>query len=176
MAAPRILVIGGNGFLGRFRSSCTDRIKTLRFCCVQGCCSPGMGCLEHQVSFLPRPLNSLICSSSGKPYTTPGGHIPKWAHEVQWHQASAFEPSSYSGLVASSSAIVHTLGILLEDAEYKAALRRNDVMGLAKTMVRGLTSRGNPLRSLQDKQRGYEGMNRDSGELQSHFAVQLMLN
>jgi hypothetical protein len=109
------------------------------------------------------PLTS--CSSSGKAYTTPAGHTPKWVGDVRWHRASAFEPSTYAELVGSSSAVVHTLGILLEDTGYKSAVRRNDVFGLAKAVIGGLSGGdGNPLKSKEQTRRGYEGMNRDSGE------------
>jgi hypothetical protein len=105
------------------------------------------------------------CSSSGKPYTTPAGHTPKWVGDVRWHRASAFEPATYADLVASSSAVVHTLGILLEDTGYKSAVRRNDVFGLAKAVIGGMSGGdGNPLKSKEEKRRGYEGMNRESGE------------
>jgi len=82
---------------------------------------------------------------------------------VKWHAASAFDPYSYSSLISSSTAVVHTLGILLEDAGYKKAVREGNVFGLLKAVVGGDSS-GNPLRSREEKQQGYEGMNRDSGE------------
>jgi hypothetical protein len=65
---------------------------------------------------------------------------------VNWHAGSAFDPSTYQSLIASSSAVVHTLGILLEDQGYKSSVR------------------GNPLKGKEAKKTGYEGMNRDSGQ------------
>lgn len=103
--------------------------------------------------------------SSGKPYTTPAGHTPKWVHGVKWHAASAFEPASYADLVARSSAVVHTLGILLEDTGYKRAVRDGDVFGVARALVNGVSgASGNPLKTTRERRSGYEGMNRDSGE------------
>jgi hypothetical protein len=65
--------------------------------------------------------------------------------------------------------VVHTLGILLEDTGYKSAVRRNDVLGLAKAVMGGISGGdGNPLKSKEEKRRGYEGMNRDSGEATHH--------
>lgn len=106
-------------------------------------------------------------SSSGKAYTSPAGHTPKWASAVTWHRGSAFDPSTYSDLVGSSSAVVHTLGILLEDAGYKDAIRRNDLLGIAKALTSSIMGgNGNPLKSAAEKQKSYEGMNRDSGQYQ----------
>lgn len=113
-------------------------------------------------------MRSDVLSSSGEPYKTPASHTPKWVNSVKWHKASAFSPSTYSSLVKESTAIVHTLGILLEDRGYKASVREGDVFGVMKSLVRGVMGGdGNPLKTKEDKQRGYEGMNRDSGELRS---------
>ncbi|OCF44265.1 mitochondrial protein [Kwoniella heveanensis CBS 569] len=107
--------------------------------------------------------------SSGKPYTTPAGHTPAWVPKVQWHAASAFEPSSYLSVIANQDAVVHTLGILLEDKGYKDSVRSGSILGLAKSIVgsSGLVSgggggSGNPLKTEKERREGYEGMNRDS--------------
>jgi len=106
----------------------------------------------------------LTISQSGTPYKTPAGHTPTWSTKVAWHAGSAFDPSSYSSLVSSSSAVVHTLGILLEDQGYKSSIQGGNVFGLGKAVLAGLTgSQGNPLKTKEAKQKGYEGMNRDSG-------------
>ncbi len=86
---------------------------------------------------------------------------------VQWHRASAFEPDTYRDLIAGKSAVVHTLGILLEDAGYKDAIARGDVLGLLGSVVRGATGSGpasNPLKTAKEARGTYEAMNRDSGE------------
>lgn len=88
-------------------------------------------------------------------------------HAVQWHRASAFEPDTYRDLIAGKSAVVHTLGILLEDAGYKDAIARGDVLGLLGSVVRGATGSGpasNPLKTAKEERGTYEAMNRDSGE------------
>lgn len=106
-------------------------------------------------------------SSSGVPYTTPAGHTPKWVSRVQWHRASAFDPASFAGLVAGQTAVVHTLGILLEDAGYKAAVRSGNPLGVLKAVAQGVLGSGtdsNPLKTTQEKRKGYDAMNRDSGE------------
>ena len=111
--------------------------------------------------FITLRIHSSHLSSSGSSYTTPTGHTPAWASRVQWHAASAFDPPSYSSLIASSTAVVHTLGILLEAEGYKRSIREGDMFGLAKAMLDGGPGR---LRSSKENHRSYEGMNRDSGE------------
>ncbi|BEI83756.1 hypothetical protein CcaverHIS002_0403600 [Cutaneotrichosporon cavernicola] len=122
MSVPRLLVVGGNGYLG------------------SAVCKAAVA----------KGWNVASMSSSGKPYTTPAGHTPKWVHAVQWHRASAFEPDTYRDLMADKSAVVHTLGILLEDAGYKDAIARGDILGLLGGDT-AVEARGT-----------YEAMNRDS--------------
>lgn len=133
---------------------------------------------SHQFPADPAP-GSAICrtavsrswtvhslSSSGRPYATPSGHTPRWAQSVTWHAADAFQPAAYAPLLAGADAVVHTLGILLEDPGYKGAVKEGDVWSLARAFWGGLAGTGgatNPLRSAEDKRGGYEGMNRDSG-------------
>jgi hypothetical protein len=121
---------------------------------------------------LPETQTQLTPSSSGKAYTTPAGHTPKWVDRVSWHRASAFEPDSYADLVSGSSAVVHTLGILLEDTGYKRAVRDGDIFGVARALVNGVKGDGNPMKTTQERRAGYDGMNRDSGECKCRRAVQ----
>lgn len=125
-----------------------------------------MGRLEHEVSHLGLYRNKakLISSSSGTPYATPAGHTPTWVNSVKWHRASAFEPESYASLIGESTAVVHTLGILLEDAGYKKAVRGGSAFGVGKALLGGLFGTPSPLRTKEERRRGYDGMNRDSGE------------
>ncbi|KAK8845366.1 hypothetical protein IAR55_006079 [Kwoniella newhampshirensis] len=146
MSVPRLLVIGGNGFLG------------------SAICRLAVG----------KGWDVSSMSSSGKPYATPAGHTPAWVPQVKWHAASAFSPDSYSSLIQESTAVVHTLGILLEDAGYKQSVKSGDVLGLVKSFASSLGGgggngnplkserNGNPLKSEEERRRGYEGMNRDS--------------
>lgn len=128
-----------------------------------------MGGFQHQVCHLIRPSyagSEFTLSQSGTPYKTPAGHTPSWSTKVNWHAGSAFDPSSYQSLISSSSAVVHTLGILLEDQGYKSSVRGGSIFGLGKAVLGGLTgSQGNPLKGKKAKDMGYEGMNRDSGQL-----------
>ncbi|KAK4683832.1 hypothetical protein P7C73_g6389, partial [Tremellales sp. Uapishka_1] len=132
MSVPKLLVVGGNGYLGS--AICKAAVTK-----------------GWEVSSM---------SSSGKPYTTPASHTPSWVPSVKWHKASAFEPATYRSLVGESTAVVHTLGILLESQNYKKAIQQGDVLGLARAFLGG--DSGNPLKSEADRRRGYEGMNKDS--------------
>lgn len=173
---PKLLVVGGNGFLGGY-----DPVYSAanpddhRLSGVQSRHRQRLAGVEREVGpicFYSRLLSGGQGlgltdgrSQSGTPYKTPAGHTPTWSTKVDWHAGSAFDPSSYSSLVSSSSAVVHTLGVLLEDQGYKSSVRGGDVFGLGKALLGGLTgSQGNPLKTKEAKRMGYEGMNRDSGQ------------
>ncbi|CAK9787041.1 NAD(P)-binding protein [Cutaneotrichosporon oleaginosum] len=137
MSVPRLLVVGGNGYLG------------------SAVCKAAVA----------KGWDVASMSSSGKPYTTPAGHTPKWVDAVQWHRASAFEPDTYRDLIANKSAVVHTMGILFEDSEYKNAIARGDILGLLGSVARSATGSGpasNPLKTGKEARMTYEAMNRDS--------------
>lgn len=88
---------------------------------------------------------------------------------MQWHKASAFEPSSFKDLIGTKTAVVHSMGILLEDSGYKGAIARGDILGLLRSVARGATGSGaasNPLKTQKEARSTYEAMNRDSGEFQ----------
>lgn len=62
--------------------------------------------------------------------------------------------------------MVHTLGTLLEDGEYKAALRRGDPFKLFGSFWNGVIGQTNPLKKSSQSAQGtgtYEALNRDSG-------------
>ncbi|WVN87369.1 uncharacterized protein L203_102547 [Cryptococcus depauperatus CBS 7841] len=134
MSVPKLLVVGGNGFLGS---------TICRMAALKG---------WHVTSM----------SSSGKPFTSPAGHTPAWVSKVNWVAADAFEPFSYTSLISSSTAVVHTLGILLEDTGYKKAVREGNPFSLIKSFSNALYGGSNPLKTGMERKRGYEGMNRDS--------------
>ncbi|WWC57867.1 uncharacterized protein I303_100402 [Kwoniella dejecticola CBS 10117] len=139
MAVPKLLVVGGNGFLG------------------SAICKAAVG-KGWEVSSM---------SSSGRPYTTPAGHTPSWVQQVSWQSGDAFNPESYRNLVSDRTSVVHTLGILLENSEYKRSIRQGNLLGLASNFLQssGLVpgrGEGNPLKTDKERKTGYEGMNRDS--------------
>ena len=128
-----------------------------------------MGRHEHQVPHAPPFLwkliaHNLLSSSSGRPALTPGGHARAWTKSVRWTKASAFDPPSYASLVAESTAVVHTLGILMEN-NYKQHVKTGNLLGLIGSVVRGGDD-GNPLAPEGRKGKEgmtYEVMNRDAG-------------
>ncbi|KAH9005274.1 mitochondrial protein [Lactarius hatsudake] len=131
-ALNKLLVVGGNGFIG----SAVCRVA-----------------LRHGYQ-----VTSI--SSSGRPFQTPKGHTPAWTKKVEWLTADALRPETYSHLLPGVSAVVHTLGTLLADTNYKDALRRQDLASAAGSIFRSLTSAGgNP---LEEHQNAYETLNRDS--------------
>jgi hypothetical protein len=94
---------------------------------------------------------------------------------VDWQTGDALQPESFAHLFADVSGVVHTLGILLEDADgtYKRAIRSGDVPGLLGSFLKNTvvgSQGGNPLEKHQqhsekERSRGtYEVMNRDTGE------------
>ena len=83
---------------------------------------------------------------------------------MNWQKADALDPSTYAHLLPGTSAVVHTLGTLLEDARYKSALKEGDVFKLLGTFASSFlgSESSNPLRD-EDKDGGYATLNRDAG-------------
>ncbi|KAJ6596954.1 mitochondrial protein [Mycena vulgaris] len=124
----KLVVVGGNGFIGS---------AICRSALVQG-------------------LQVTSVSSSGRPYQTPKGHTPAWTARVDWQQGDALRPETLARHLDGAAAVVHTLGILLEDPTYKRAVRDADAPALLRALVGGR----NPLQSPAGPT--YEAMNRDS--------------
>ncbi|ORY78409.1 hypothetical protein BCR35DRAFT_305012 [Leucosporidium creatinivorum] len=132
--AQRLLILGGSGLVG---SSVAKKA-------------------------VARGWEVISLSRKGTPYKTPAGHVPAWANQVDWRSASAFQPSSYSSLLPSCTAVVSTLGILLEGDSYKSEGQASP-LGVLKGVVKGFTGdRGNPLGEREGEKRSYERMNRDA--------------
>lgn len=108
---------------------------------------------------LARGWDVVSVSSSGRPFRTPKGHVPAWttSERMSWHKADAFSPDSYREMLASCTAAVHTVGILLE-AQYKG--EQGSLAGIASGLLRGWGfGAGNP---LAEDAPTYERMNRDA--------------
>ncbi|CAE6448948.1 unnamed protein product [Rhizoctonia solani] len=136
-AIQHVFVVGGNGFLGS--AVCKAAIA--------------------------RGWKVTSISSSGRPYQTPKGHTPAWTKEVDFRKASAFEPSTYRELLEPCTAVVHTVGTLLEAPKYKSAVRSGSLGGLVSAFGHawGLGAAGNPLEKRVPGEEGtYEYINRDA--------------
>ncbi|KAK4456123.1 isoflavone reductase IRL [Podospora aff. communis PSN243] len=155
-AAKRLVVCGGNGFLGS------------RIC-------------KAAVS---RGWDVTSISRSGEPqwqHVTSSPSPPSWAHRVSWERADIFRPAQYTSLLTNADYVIHTMGILLE-ADYKGVIsgRESPLSGLQKAF--SAHNSPNPLereKKGQDpspqpasaSQLTYEMMNRDSAILLAKEAV-----
>lgn len=98
---------------------------------------------------------------------------PSWASSVEWTKADLLSPDSYKAYLNGATAVVHTMGILLE-ADYKGVVQGREpvISGLQRAFSSSKLGSQNPLErregeSLEpkegDRQLTYELMNRDSG-------------
>ncbi|KAL0566448.1 hypothetical protein V5O48_015571 [Marasmius crinis-equi] len=133
--AQRILVVGGNGFIG------------------SAICRAA----------LAKGMEVTSVSSSGRPYATPKGHSPAWTSKVIWLRGNALDPSTFSHILPEVGGVVHTIGTLFEDGgEYKAALKEGDITKLVGGFFNNVVSGGsNPL-AQKRREGSYETLNRDS--------------
>ncbi|KAL7626253.1 hypothetical protein AAE478_003023 [Parahypoxylon ruwenzoriense] len=150
MSAKKLIVCGGNGFLGS------------RIC-------------KYAVA---RGWDVTSISRSGEPKwgtVTSSDTPPPWARKVSWERADILRPATYAPLLKGADFVVHSLGILLE-ADYKGVLRGQEspIAGLRKAFAPASPQQrdNNPLEAKsQDgdirppetrEQLTYETMNRDS--------------
>ncbi|KAF9890878.1 hypothetical protein FE257_005454 [Aspergillus nanangensis] len=147
MAAKRVVVAGGNGFLGS------------RIC----------------KSAVARGWSVTSLSRSGEPRwdaVTDSPQKPGWASSVDWAKADMLNPESYKSFLNGATAVVHSMGILLE-ADYKGVVQGREplISGLQKAFSSSKSGSQNPLQrqegeSLQPREKNgqltYELMNRDS--------------
>ncbi|KAJ5171804.1 hypothetical protein N7492_004397 [Penicillium capsulatum] len=147
MAAKRLVVAGGSGFLGS------------RIC----------------KSAAARGWEVTSLSRSGEPRwesVTDSSNRPSWASSVEWAKADLLKPESYKSFLSGASAVVHSMGILLE-ADYKGVVQGREpiVSGLQRAFSSSKLGSQNPLARQQgeplqpkekDGQLTYELMNRDS--------------
>jgi hypothetical protein len=123
----------------------------------------------------------VSCSRSGEPRwdaVTDSSDRPSWASSVEWAKADLLKPESYKPFLTNASAVVHSMGILLE-ADYKGVVQGREpiVSGLQRAFSSSKLGSQNPLtrhegESLEPKEKDgqltYELMNRDSGMFQSN--------
>ncbi|KAK2813330.1 hypothetical protein FQN50_000645 [Emmonsiellopsis sp. PD_5] len=147
MAAKRVVVAGGSGFLGS------------RIC----------------KSAVARGWDVVSLSRHGEPAwetITSSAQPPRWAKSVEWAKADILKPASYKPFLKDASAVVHSMGILLE-ADYKGVVqgRESIISGLQKAFASSKLGSQDPLHrhegeELVAREEGgqitYELMNRDS--------------
>ncbi|AEO69205.1 54fec148-4afa-4a0b-a808-0da9dc7605ee [Thermothielavioides terrestris] len=156
-ATKRLVVFGGNGFLGS------------RICRAA----------------VARDWDVTSVSRSGTPHwssVTSSSSPPAWSHKVSWERGDIFRPAEWTSLLRGADYVVHSLGILLE-ADYKGVIsgRESPIAGLARAFDRtkGAHAPANPLERVRrgeapepgveppasPAQLTYEMMNRDSAIL-----------
>jgi len=86
---------------------------------------------------------------------------------VKWLSADALVPSTYAHLLPGCTAVVHTLGTLLEDSNYKTSIKSGDIGGLISSIIGSVTGSSvggsNPLERRSGGTEGsYERLNRDA--------------
>lgn len=128
----KVVVIGGNGFVG------------------SAVCK----------AILARGIKVTSISSSGSPFATPKGYSPAWTSNVDWQKGDALDPDSYAQHLSDATAVVHTLGTLIEGSKYKEALKEGNLPGLIASLTSVLGS-SNPL-GAADAKTSYATLNSDS--------------
>ncbi|RFU31093.1 hypothetical protein B7463_g5264, partial [Scytalidium lignicola] len=157
-ATKRLVVCGGNGFLGT------------RICKY----AVARGWDVSSVSRSGEPKWSTVTSSPAR---------PKWAHSVTWEHADILKPETYASLLHNTDYVIHSMGILLE-ADYKNVVRgaESPISGLRRAFSSSKQGSQNPLtrqagskeelRSQEpDGQVTYELMNRDSAVILAREAA-----
>ncbi|EED15015.1 hypothetical protein TSTA_044810 [Talaromyces stipitatus ATCC 10500] len=147
MAAKRLVVAGGSGFLGS---------RICKHASVQG-------------------WEVISLSRSGEPKwdtVTASKERPGWASEVEWAKADILKPNTYKPFLKGATAVVHSMGILLE-ADYKGVVQGKEsiITGLQRAFSSTKRGTQDPLNRAageelrpqeRDGQLTYEVMNRDT--------------
>ena len=129
---PKRIVFGGNGFLGK-------RI-----------------CQEAVTS----GYKVVSVSRSGKAPHSNELNDKQWMQEVQWTAADIFKPDSYHELLNNATNVVHSLGILLENENYKQTLSKSPTYD-SKSRLLSFGAGPNPLKK-SSPYFTYEMMNKQS--------------
>ncbi|AJV51272.1 AHL_G0037850.mRNA.1.CDS.1 [Saccharomyces cerevisiae] len=129
---PKLIVFGGNGFLGK-------RI-----------------CQEAVTS----GYKVVSVSRSGKAPHNNELNDKQWMQEVQWTAADIFKPDSYHELLNNATNVVHSLGILLENENYKQTLSKSPTYD-SKSRLLSFGAGPNPLKK-SSPYFTYEMMNKQS--------------
>ncbi|SPN98497.1 probable oxidoreductase [Cephalotrichum gorgonifer] len=151
-AAKRLIVCGGNGFLGS---------RICKYAVARG--------------WDVTSIRQAAPYRSGEPHwdaVTASAAPPPWAHKVTWERADILRPSTYAPLLKGADSVVHSMGILME-ADYKGVVRGTEspLAGLHKAFSPSVNRGVDPLARAAGEdiappnpkdQFSYEVMNRDS--------------
>ncbi|CAN6609112.1 MIOREX complex component 2 [Trichomonascus vanleenenianus] len=136
-----MVVLGGTGFLGR--QICAAALRS-----------------GWKVTSL---------SKSGTPPTN--GSIPiSELSQIRWRKADAFEPSSYTEHLEGADAVVHTMGTIFGNTEYKNVINGGLSPSKLCDLVKMVAPKGyeNPMRRGEkgaNEQDAFERLNRESAVL-----------
>lgn len=126
-----IAVLGGNGFVGR--KICEVGIR-----------------LGWSVTSLSR---------SGKPPAAISHADHSWISQVKWEKADLFDPSSYEQSIAGKTAVVHSVGILFENMDYKTSINLNFSFLNDMQKLANIAKGSNPM--ARDSKTSYAAIQRD---------------
>ncbi|KAG0212073.1 hypothetical protein BGX28_006834 [Mortierella sp. GBA30] len=137
--ARKLLVVGGTGGVG---------FQVCKVAVARG----------WDVTSLSRRGKPTLTETNKSDFAAPQG----WAHKVNWAQGDSLDPSSYKDAISGSNAVVHTVGLLLED-NYKEILHSQSLDDLTKNIQSAIRGQ-NPLDSGKTPKSGltYERVNRDT--------------
>ncbi|KAI1303385.1 hypothetical protein EDD11_005413 [Mortierella claussenii] len=137
--AKKMLVVGGTGGVG---------FQVCKVAVARG----------WDVTSLSRRGKPTLTESNQNDFAAPQG----WAHKVKWAQGDSLDPSTYQDAIAGTRAVVHTVGLLLEE-NYKEVLHSQNLGELAKNVQSTLQGQ-NPLDTSKAPKSGltYEKVNRDT--------------
>lgn len=109
-------------------------------------------------------------SRSGKP---PAISSP-WTKDVKWEKADIFNPETYKDKLANVNSVVHSIGILFENQNYKKSMNTNfnflnDVQNLVN-----MAKHPNPMERTNHNT--YEGIQRDSAVILADTFLEVQPN
>jgi uncharacterized protein YbjT (DUF2867 family) len=166
-ATKKIVVAGGNGFLGTYTLNPLDPTQANNYLGSRICkAAAARGWQVTSISRSGEPTWSSVTSSPV---------APTWSTDINWVSANILQPSTYAHHLQNADSVVHTMGILLE-ADYKGVLTGKEpiIGGLQKAFSSTKQGTQNPLErkegsDVEPQHEGgqitYEVMNRDSAIL-----------
>ncbi|KAF9959622.1 hypothetical protein BGZ72_009202 [Mortierella alpina] len=137
--AKKLFVVGGTGGVG---------FQVCKIAVARG----------WDVTSLSRRGKPTLTEANKNDFVAPQG----WTQKVNWAQGDSLNPSSYKDAIAGSDAVVHTVGLLLED-NYKEVLHSQSFDDLTKNIQSAIRGQ-NPLDTGKAPKTGqtYERINRDT--------------